>query len=226
MKEFQPVTQVDKIQQIIRVIHEYIVEGNLEQGTELPSERELSEKLEVSRFSLREALRVAQSQGLIEITRGRRPRVVKTSAAAAAAIIALSLRRSNNTFKDLIEARMVLETHIAKVAALKATEDDISALRETIRNIEAKSDELETCLEQDLAFHNILVRATGNVVFEIMLAPLSELLRDLRKESFRKGTSHALLGHKQILAAVEQRNGDGASAAMRLHLELTEQDLS
>ena len=130
--KISPIQRGDTVQQVVIALKELIIGGDLEPGTPLPSERELSERLEVSRFSLREALRVAQAQGLIEIRQGRRPRVAGPSAAPAAEVIALSLKRSRNTLLDLIVARQGLETQMARVAAQTISNQDLESLEQTI----------------------------------------------------------------------------------------------
>lgn len=206
-------------------LHDYIVDGNLAYGTELPSERELAEILGVSRFSLREALRVAQAQGLIEITRGRRPRVAEPSADAAAQMLAITLKRSSRTLLDLADARIVLETHIARIAASKASDADISKMQESIDIVKANQSDPGLCVEQDFMFHTCLVKATGNVVFEVMLAPLAELLREARKETFRQGAAPVIDGHVAVLTAIRNHDPGAAEGAMRAHLELARRHL-
>jgi GntR family transcriptional repressor for pyruvate dehydrogenase complex len=179
----------------------------------------------VSRFSLREALRVAQAQGLIEIARGRRPRVARMSGAAAAKVIALVLRRTRKTLLDLIAARQGLETQIARLAAKHARESDVAAMEKTIEVMERNRGNPEICVNEDIKFHDILVQATGNVVFEVMLAPLSELLRDSRKETIRTGIERVVVGHKAILAAVRRGDPEKAASAMFQHLKMAEEDL-
>lgn len=222
---FAPIENSNKISRVVRAIQDYVIEGNLEQGTELPPERELASKLGVSRFSVREALRVAEAQGLIEITRGRPPRVANPSPTAAANIIALTLRRSRKTLLDLIAARKALETEIASIAAVRAAGSDINKMQETIDAIKQNTNDLELCVEQDMLFHQLLVGTTGNLVFEIMLAPLSNLLRDSRKETIRQGVDHVIHGHEAILDAVAKGDGATARQAMLQHLQLAESDL-
>lgn len=225
MSTIQPIGDADKIRQILDSLHTYIVGGKLAAGTELPSERELAETLQVSRFSLREALRVAQAQGLIEISRGRRPRVAEPSTHAAAGMIALTLRRSSHTLLDLADARLVLETHIARIAARKASKEQIAELQGTIDRIRAHPSEPELCVDEDLKFHALLVKAAGNFVFEIMLAPLAELLRESRTETLRRGVDPVLDGHVAVLEAIRQRDADAAEAAMIGHLKLARKHL-
>jgi GntR family transcriptional regulator, transcriptional repressor for pyruvate dehydrogenase complex len=220
-----PIDSTDKVQQILNSLHSYIIEGHLLPGTLLPSERDLAEKLKVSRFSLREALRVAQAQGLIEITSGRRPRVAELSNNAAADIIKLTLRRSKQPLADLIVARQAIETQIARLAALNATANNIAAMGKTIELILDNQENIDFCVEQDILFHNCLLEAANNIVFEIMLAPLAELLKESRKETLRRGIDHTISGHKEILNMVKKRNPTGALKAMHHHLDMAEEDI-
>ena len=216
-----PIKGTTKTDQIIAALKAHIFDGKLKSGTEFPSEKELALQLRVSKFSLREALRVAEAQGLIEISRGRRAKVAKPSAAAAAEIISLSLRRSTNTLRDLAEARLVLETHIAGVAARKVSARDIAALEETVKIIESHPKDIDLWVAQDLEFHGILVRATGNIVFEIMLAPLAELLREARRHSLDADTKSVVAEHAAIIAALKARDSDKAARCMSRHLTLS-----
>ena len=224
--KLKPLPNGDKIEQIITVLQNYIIDGNLKPGDPIPPERQLASQLGVSRFSLREALRVAQTQGLIEISRGRRPRVAKLSAAAAANVIALTLRRSGKVLLDLIEARQALECQIARLAAARAQQSHVDAIRQSIEAMEQNKNNLSLCVEKDVEFHDILVEASGNKVFEIMLAPLSELLRKSRKETMRaNGVERAIIGHKLLLSAIIEKDSDKAAEAMYRHLEMAQEDL-
>ena len=216
----------DIISHLIALIQDYIVGGQLKPGTELPPERQLAQQLGVSRFSLREALRVAQAKGLIEIMRGRRPRVAKPTISAASEAISLILKRNENTFVELVEARQILECQIAKLAASRATNEQISRMRESIKQIEQDPDNIVLCAEKDLEFHEILTEAAGNRVFQIMLEPLSELLKESRLKTIqKKGINRAVTAHKAILCAINERNSDRASQEMRRHLKMAKEDL-
>ena len=219
------ITASDKVQKIISAIRSFILDGGLPPGTELPSEKDLSDRLGVNRFSLREALRALQIQGLIEIRHGRRPRVAAPSPEPAARIIGLTLKRSESSLLHLIEARLGLETQIARLAALRATRRDVDDLRATIECIEADPKNVLLCVEKDVEFHNILVSTTGNAVFDIMLAPLTELLRESRIETVKGGADRIIIGHRAILAAVAAADGEGAAEAMRRHLEMACDDI-
>lgn len=222
----KPIADSEKVGKIIDALHDFIINGNLAPGTEIPPERALAQQLGVSRFSLREALRVAQMQGLLEISRGRRPRVAQPTADAAAKVMSLTLQRSEKPLLDLIVAREGLEVQIARLAALNAQPSHIETMRQTIDLIKQHKDDAEFCAEQDYEFHSILVKASSNMVFEIMLAPVAELLRKSRLETIKlRGIGRVIEGHEKILDAVSKKDPEGAYSAMRIHLQMAEEDL-
>lgn len=207
-------------------MQEYIIEGNIKPGTSLAPERELARTLGVSRFSLREALRVAQAQGLIDIQRGRRPRVAVPSPDAAATVIQLTLRRTKGIFLQLVVARELLESQIARLAARKIQPEQLEQLQATIGEMEQNRANLKFCAQKDFDFHNGLVKASGNLVFEIMLSPVTELLRESRIRTLAlTGVERAIEGHKVILERLKEGDEQGAEIAMRKHLEMAEEDL-
>ncbi|MFA5863181.1 MAG: FadR/GntR family transcriptional regulator [Phycisphaerae bacterium] len=221
-----PIQNTDKVEQAVKVLQEFIINGNLKPGTDLPAESEMASNIGVSKFSMREALRVLESQGLIDITQGRRTKVAEFSITPISEMMVLALRRSKSVLADLMEARQCLECDIARFAAVRAKPPHIDALIQTIRELEENRTDLDICVEKDLEFHNILINATGNKVFEIMLSPLTELLRKSRLKTMKRdGIEHAIRGHKSILAAVQKKDPAKAALAMRDHLQMAEKDL-
>jgi GntR family transcriptional regulator, transcriptional repressor for pyruvate dehydrogenase complex len=221
-----PLEDGNKVEQLITVLQDRIIDGDLKPGTPLPAERSLAAQLNVSRFSLREALRVAQAKGLIEITRGRAPRVAQVSSAAVADLMGIHLRRSENIFLELVEARQALECNIARFAALRAEPSHIDAMRQAVEDLKNNQNNLAICIEKDIAFHNILIKASGNRVFEIMLSPLATALRKSRKKTMQVfGAKRAISGHEEILAAIAAKDAEKAGDAMHRHLMTAEEEL-
>lgn len=214
------------VENIINSLQDYIIKGQLKPGEPIMPERKMAEAMGVSRFSLREALRVAQSQGLIELKRGCRPKVAKPSSKAASNIISLNLRRSQNTKKDLIEARKDIECIIVRYAAERASSQHIKDLKRCIVEIEENLSNIEWCIDKDIEFHNILVNACGNEIFRIMLEPLSDLLKESRKQTMKIDAQRAVMGHKKILDAFIKKDPQKAVKAMYDHLEMAEEDLN
>ena len=217
--------EISKIAHALSSLQRYIIDGELRSGTELPSEKELAEQLGISRFILREALRVAQYQGLVDIGRGAKTRVSEFSIQPAVEIFEILLRRSPNILLDLTEARQALECNIVELAAVRADSSLINAMKDTIINIQNNLDNIDLCVEKDYEFHNLIVEASNNVVFKIMLNPLTELLKKSRKETFKKYGAEGVKHHKNILEAIFERNPEKARAAMWEHLEQTKRNL-
>jgi len=216
----------DKVQRIVAALHDYIINGNLKPGTELPPESEMAKQLRVSKFSMREALRVAQAQGLVEISQGRRTRVADISVEPLTGIMELLLRRSENILLELTEARKCLECYIVRLATERAEPEHIEAMQATINELEQHLDNVEYCVEKDLEFHNILVLSSNNRVFEIMLAPLAELLKQSRMETlYVSGIQKAIDEHSLILNAIRKKDPDLAEASMSHHLKTAEQNI-
>jgi GntR family transcriptional regulator, transcriptional repressor for pyruvate dehydrogenase complex len=223
---FRPLKNPDKVVQAVEALHEYVLEGNLKPGIELPAESAMAKQLGVSRFSMREALRVAQSEGLVEISQGRRTRVASVSARPATRILNLILRRSEGPLLDLTEVRKCLESQIARLAAERAKAGDIDKMSQTIEAMKHDSKNLNICINHDLEFHKALVRSTSNMVFEIMLAPLAELLYQSRLQTLHfSGVQKACNEHTRILGAIKKKDPDLAEACMRDHLQTAENNL-
>jgi len=223
-KLFPRMVKERTIDRIGKIIREYIIQHKLETGMELPAERKLAEQLGVSRFTLREALRVAKTQGLIEIVPGRKPRVAEPSGAAAANVISLSMQRGGVDLMELTEARMGLECQIARLAAVRAGPEELTALRENLAQMEQQRD-VAACVELDMEFHRILLEASKNKAFAIMLNPLTQLLYESRTKTMQSDITHALVGHRMILAAMEKGDAKEAVQAMEEHMLMTIQDL-
>ena len=223
---FEPILTGDKIQQIVEIIENRILDGSLHTNELLPSEKELSKQFNVSRYSLREALRVAETKGLIEIKQGKRPRVAKLSSEASSVIIGLHLLRHNISLMDLIIARLSLECNIASMVAPLVTNELLEKLEINIKQIEYHGDDLSYCAQKDVEFHNLLIKASNNPVFEMMMNPISNLLKNSRIATLKlTGIDRALKGHREILEALKLKNPEIAAQAMKNHLEMAEDDV-
>lgn len=217
---------IDKVEQAVAALHEFIVEGGLEPGTVLPSESEMVEQIGVSKFSMREALRVAQSQGLVEISQGRRTRVADVSVKPAAGIMGLLLKRSKHLLLELTETRRSLEISMVQLAALRRTDEQVQAMEQTINELENHQDDIAYCVDKDIEFHEIMARATGNRVFEIIYDSMAELLRESRHETMRiSGMGKPIHEHRQIVQAIREQAPEQAVSAMSEHLDTAELSL-
>jgi GntR family transcriptional regulator, transcriptional repressor for pyruvate dehydrogenase complex len=226
IKEFAPIESGDKIEKIVELLKHLVIEEKIPPGSELPAERELSAQLNVSRYSLREALRAAEAQGLIELSRGKRPKIKPPTSEALTNIFGIAIQRSKISLFDLIIARISLECDIVAMAAENADDDMFERLEDITLKMEKNKHNIALCAELDTAFHDILVEKSGNHVFRLMLDSVAYYLKTSRIATIRLGgVERALKGHRNIIAALKLKDGKKARYAMLTHLEMAEDDI-
>jgi GntR family transcriptional repressor for pyruvate dehydrogenase complex len=230
LEELQPVDRGSVVDTVIERLEELIF-TRLEPGETLPSEGQLAEALGVSRLSVREATRTLQARGLLEISKGRRPRVSAPNGSPVDDFFRSAVRRDPRAMLDLLEVRRALEVHIAALAARRAGNRHIADMELSINAMRAAQNEFEAFHTADVRFHENLAAASGNHLLVFLIEAFAEPLRESRQRSFaghltRGGhVDDVIQQHQTILDAVKARNPKNAAQAMRDHLQQTEQDL-
>lgn len=215
----------DLVTQTVNAMIKKIMADGLGPGHPLPSQGKLCEELGVSRSVIREAMRVLQSRGFVDVSQGSRPRVTPASPNVAIDSLTTFVRRSDFSLLQLWEMRAPLEAEIAKLAARRITPDKLAELKASVVALRDAAD-LETQIDADIWFHRVLAEATGNPLFGIMLDVLADRLRASRRQTLaRSGVSMALGYHQRILNAIEARDTEAAAREMTSHMEQTKQDL-
>jgi len=212
---------------------ENLVLGELEPGSELPSETDLAGQLGVSRLTVREAVKALQARGLIEISRGRRPSVAYPNARPVGDFFAAMIRRDPRQLLDLLEVRRALEVHIASLAALQAGRAPVAAMELALDAMRrtARDPTPDAVNAADVRFHEALAAASGNQLLAFLIEAMepslhASRLQSLRGHLARGGTVDDVIAqHERILARVRARDPKGAAAAMREHLSQTARDL-
>ena len=205
--------------------------GELAPGTSLPSEAALATRYAVSRLTIREAVKLLEGRGLLEIARGRK---------AFADFLTSFIRYDPKGLFDLVEIRLSLEVQSATLAAKRASragiaaiESELQGMRDTVGQPDqpmSHDRELEFHTH-DVGFHEAVALASGNRIlgflFEAMAQPLREGFFISRRGHEKRG--HTLLGtieaHQRILDCIKAGNGRAAADAMRLHIKDTERDI-
>lgn len=215
----------DLVAQVIDHLRKEIVSGSYAAGMSLPSEGSMADSLAVSRTVIREAMRSLRSQGLIVMSQGARPRVAEVDLRPTVESLELLLKRSRTTLLQLTEVRRPLESTIARLAAERASDAQAESLREAIDDLE-QATTLADRVDADIRFHHLLAEASGNPVFSVLLQTLGGLLVASRRRTIRAaGPKPAIVGHREILAAVEGHDAKAAENAMRRHLDWAEEDI-
>lgn len=213
------------VEQVLEQLRARILNGQYAADEELPPEGTLAETLGVSRTVIREAMRILRSQGLVEVSQGRRPRVKPPDTQVAIDSFGMLLQRTNGSVLDLIEIRRPVEGEMAFLAAQRVTPEQIERMSQAIADQEAAPD-LGAGIEADLRFHSVLAEATGNPMFQVILAAFWGLLRHSLSQTIRRtGAERATQGHRRVMQAVQRRDGAAARAAMLEHLRWAEEDL-
>jgi DNA-binding FadR family transcriptional regulator len=230
LQAVEPVGGAPVLESVIRRLEELIFES-FEPGDTLPAEGKLAEALGVSRLTVREATRSLEARGLLELAKGRRPRVAAPNGALVGDFFRSAVRRDPRALLDLLEVRRALEVHIAVLAAKRATKGDLADMEMSIAAMRAGGDRADAFHAADLRFHENLAAASGNRLLVFLIEAFGEPLRESRLRSFaghlaRGGeVDDVIQQHQAILDAVTARNPKAAAQAMRDHLQQTEQDL-
>jgi GntR family transcriptional repressor for pyruvate dehydrogenase complex len=215
-------------EQVADRIQQMIVQEALHPGDRLPGERDLAERMSVSRSVIREAMRVLKVRGLIEVRSGSGTYVQELGLGDVSAPIGLllSMRQVPERYGNLLEVRCTLEVAIAGVAARRATAKDVATMEAAIAASEASVADGEQFIGHDLAFHAALAVATHNELYSVLLAPIADLSFEFRMTTYRydaEGTVNgARVHHRRILDRIKARDPEGAREAMRAHLDQAE----
>ncbi|MQA02107.1 MAG: FCD domain-containing protein [Streptosporangiales bacterium] len=198
-----------------------LLDGGTEPGAKLPSERQLAERFHISRPVVREVLRELQERGLVEISPGRGTFVRAVGALDAGRLVEVLYRRGQTTPRQLVEARTMLEGQAAALAAERATDDDVAAMGRALEGFDRATGVIGRA-KADIAFHALLARASHNPVLDIMFGSISGLVFEqmLRSLDDPHVAAEGVPYHRQVLAAIENRDAAAAGAAMTEHLTL------
>ncbi len=211
---------------IVAQVKELIADGKLRPGDQLPSERELSEMFQVSRASVREAIRALESRGFIEIRQGEGT-YIATTVETLLASVASALQHQRDPLLQVFEARKILEPAIAALAADRATAEEVAELEAILDEQTRQIATGETGVEADTRFHSALAEAAKNEVLLRLTDAIVDRLRETRERSLQtKGRPpRSLAGHREILEAIQRKDPEKAQEAMLNHLETIEHNV-
>lgn len=199
-----------------------IIDQGLLPGTRLPAEKEMIEAFDVGRSTLREALRLLETRGVLTIKRGpgggpvvRRPRPEDLGDA-----LSLILQFEGASLREVIDARQALEPTIARLAAERITDDEIDRLQETIDAMRTHAGDHAAFLEQNWFFHSTISEAAHSIPLQAFVDSLKSIwdgaFVGVRYSARRHhGVADA---HQKIVDVLRVRDPDAATAAMNDHL--------
>lgn len=194
--------------------------GNLKPGEKFPPERELAETLGVSRPSLREALRALSLLGVVNIRQGGGIYVSALDPESLLAPLHFFIQLDDHTIQSLFEARILIESGVAALAASRITDEQLEELENCVKLDEEALNDPGQFIKLDLDFHRTIFTAAGNS-FLTRVAKSLQVLGQASREitAYIPGVlERSLEDHQRIYNALKRRDADQASAAMKLHL--------
>ncbi len=202
-------------------IKSMIVRGELRAYDRLPPERELAERLSLSRPTLREAIRALIAMNILESRHGEGTFVTSLEPELLAEPIDFLLCIDEHSIVDLFEARHTLETSLARLAAARASAEDLDALDDLSQDYTASLDNFEECSRIDIEFHRRVALAARNPILASLLASIRVLGQESRRRTGQTETIRqvAATDHATISSALRRRDAAAAERAMADHLQ-------
>jgi GntR family transcriptional regulator, transcriptional repressor for pyruvate dehydrogenase complex len=226
---YVPIRPMKIYEQVAEQIERLILGGELRSGDRLPTERDFAEQFHVSRTAVREAMKLLEQKGLVEMRPGRGTRVIDGTSQAVRHSLGLMMRvGQQGNLLSLVEVRELLEPGIAAMAAERAGEVEISTMREAIAAMDANLDSADNYIAADNDFHRALALATQNPVVLSLVDSIVALLSEQRKLIFSvsDGPERGQLHHKILFETILRRDPLAARDAMLAHLRQVREDVA
>jgi len=211
-------------EQVIDQIKDMIINGTLKAGDKLPSERELVEQLQVSRTSIREALKALQIIGLVQCKQGGGNYISENLENGLFEPLSIMFMLKDSNPEEIIEVRKVIEVQTAAIAAQKITDRELEDLEILIKAFKNSKDENDN-VKIDKRFHYGIAKASKNFIIVNILNAISSLIDSFIKDARTKiivdeGNMEVLANqHEDIYMALKNHNSKKAAEAMKKHLD-------
>ncbi|MEM5818291.1 MAG: FadR/GntR family transcriptional regulator [Desulfitobacterium hafniense] len=229
--ELKPIKTRKIYEEIVEQIRELVARGELKPGDRLPSERDLVERLKVSRASIREALSALELMGLLEVRSGEGTFVRKLRSESVVAPLAWMLTMEKGTVLELLEIRKILEVQAVGMAAERAESEDIRELSAALDRLQDDLNSPTSDGSSDHRFHYAITRATKNKIMIRLMDTISDLmkysLKASRSKLYEGKYTPALLfhEHKKIYEAIVAKDVEMARNYMLAHLTGVEEEI-
>ncbi|WP_350004345.1 FadR/GntR family transcriptional regulator [Pseudarthrobacter sp. WHRI 8279] len=226
-----PVSRITLADSVFADLLERILSGELPPQSSLPAEAEIARVADVSRLTVREALKTLQARNIVTVRRGLGTFVNHPEEWTGLEAILRAAARGTGIDEaalKLLEVRRIMETGAAELAARHATAEHFAAMEKAIADLETAHEaaDLDAVTLADLAFHNVVFKASANPFLPALLGQLGHLLYTTRRETsaFPEVQRHALEHHRLVLAAIATGEPETARKAMDEHINQTYDD--
>lgn len=222
---FKPIKNARVYEQVVEQIKLLIFKGIIKKGDKLPTERELAEQLQVSRTSVREALRALEVIGLIESRQGAGNYIRESFNGSLFEPLSTLFILDNGKAEDILEFRELLELQTVVLASERIDSEEAEEMKSILAALKASQDEEESIL-LDKKFHYYIAKASKNIlilnILEVISQLIDEFIRDSRNKIYKaqKTWSNLNIHHEKILEALINGDSHQAFSAMKGHFDL------
>ncbi|UOR11365.1 FadR/GntR family transcriptional regulator [Halobacillus amylolyticus] len=226
--EFKPIKKTSLSDYVVSQIKGMIIKNEIKIGDKLPNERELSTLFDVSRSSVREALRVLELQGLMRRSNSG-TFVTANFSEIIGESLTLQILLNSATYKDIQQTRVMLERELVSSASIKRSEEALNRMKEQLENMEQSiaTKDKEMFISADISFHNEIAEAADNSVLVFLYNTIIDLIYKVqRRVAYDQDVLNASVNyHTKIYEAIAERSVREAEQALVEHLEDVEKRL-
>ena len=208
----------------ISAISRRIRNDELMPGDRLPSEAQLSKDLDVSRTVVREALRSLDAIRIIDLAAGKRATVAHIGHSAMSMMIEHGIHTDQINIQQIYDVRRAIETRIVSLASIRRSDLEAQQILNLAHAMRAASNDPELLMENDLAFHTALARASRNPVFELLVGSFQQITRQTWPFGWKSRTTldareTMIATHEAIASAIAKSDPHAAMDAMAIHFD-------
>ena len=201
-------------------LFQYILEEKLEVGTKLPNEYELAERFGVSRGTVREAVRLLVSRGILRVKHGSGTYVASLVPLQSNPLGLDTIEDRIQLAMDLTDVRLMLEPGIAELAARNRTEEEAAQLAQYCDDVRRKIEAGEDYLNEDMRFHWYLAKCSHNMVVEPLMPIIDAAVVSIANITRKELLTATIDTHQEILNGVLDQDPQAARVAMDMHLNM------
>jgi GntR family transcriptional repressor for pyruvate dehydrogenase complex len=215
-----PIDRAGITELVVERIKELLARGELRAGSRLPPERELAEMLNISRPSLRTALKALSVMGIIRAKPGAGTYIAESLPEVFTEPMHFMTLINNTSVEELFEARRIIEAGLAELAAERASADDVQLLNKEIGGMRETIDDPENFLKHDVRFHQVMAHAANNKLMSGVMDTIAQLLFHIRRQTIAHASDleEAIEWHQKIVDAIRKHEPRRAKDMLSGHL--------
>lgn len=200
-------------------IRQMIIQKNLQPGDKLQNEIELTKDLNVSRSTLREAIKILVSTNVLEVRRGRGT-FVTDNPGMTKDPLGIDFIEEKDLLSHFFEVRLLVEPQMAEFAAIRATDEEINSIRAAYEKVKEAINNGENHTEADIEFHNQIAKSTHNPILQRIVPIINDGIIGgyTKTKDVPESAEIVLTQHRKIMHAIEMRDKDLARRNMREHI--------